>query len=310
MTATFNLTKSELTTLILQEANIIGESQTPTTAQTNAVSTRLNLLFKKWEAEGINAWVRRLGYLFPAYNTASYSLGSAGWHATNTYVSTTISADEAAAQTTLSLTSSAGMTASDFIGIELDDGTRQWTTISSVPDSTSVIINVALTSAASEDNTVITYTTKITRPLRIQYGTTLDLKNSNNETQLSIMSHDEYFQLPNKSQLGQPNQFYYDKLLGGTTPYTGTIYLYPTPQFVHQIIPFTYQESIADIVNSGDYTNFPQEWLYCILINGAVEMAQRYGKYTVSDKLQPKAQAELSKVQLNDSDDSPIRFYR
>jgi hypothetical protein len=308
MTATFNLNKTNIITRALQAINVIDLNATPDYDEYAYASDVLNLMIKKWEAMGMNLWKRRIGYLFTAKDTASYSLGSAGTYATNSYVSTTISAAEASGQTTISVTSSSGMSASDYIGIELDSGSRFWSTISSVPSSTSVIINDALTGAAAADNTVVTFTTKITRPLRIIRATCMDLGNSNTESAMSMIGHDEYFDIPVKSSSGKPNQLYYDKLLSGSTPYTGTAYLFPRPSDVNNVIVFSYQESLADITNTTDYADFPQEWVYALIVNLACELAYHYGKYEELQMLQPKADKELAIVQRFDSDDAPINI--
>ena len=57
---------------------------------------------------------------------------------------TTLDADEAASQTVLSVTSTSGFANSDNIGIELDDGTRQWTTISSFVADDTVTVPLGL----------------------------------------------------------------------------------------------------------------------------------------------------------------------
>ena len=307
MTATFNLNKTAIITRALQTINAIDLNSTVGPDEYAYASDILNLMIKKWEAQGMNLWKRRLGYLFTSYNTRNYELGTSGTNATLSYVSTTISADEASGQTTLSITSSSGMTIGDYIGIELDDGTRQWTTIASIPDGTSVNVNNALTDEASAENTVITYTTKITRPLRILRSTVLSLDNDS-ETTMGDLSYDEYFNMPIKTTLGSPNNFYYDKLLSGSSPYTGTLYLFPTPNNVNDIIVCTYQESLSDMTNTTDYSDFPQEWGYALIFNLACELAYHYGKFAELQQIQPKADMELAIVQNFDSDDSPIRF--
>lgn len=305
MTATFNLNKQAIITRALQTINVIDLNATPDDDEYTYASDILNLMIKKWEALGMNLWKRRLGYLFTADSDNTYSLGTSGDHCTNSYVKTTLSAAEAAGQTTLSVTSSSGMAASDYVGIELTDGTRQWTTISSVPDSTSIIVNAALTGAAASGNTVVAYTSKINRPLRIIRATRLNL-DTNTETQLTCIGHDEYFNTPVKTQEGAPNNLYYDRLISGSTPYTGTLYLFPTPNDVNDVIVFSYQESLADITNTTDYADFPQEWGYALIINLACELAYHYGKYQELQMLQPKADKELEIVQRFDSDDAPI----
>lgn len=74
-----------------------------------------------------------------------------------TGIETTIGADEATGQTTITVASSTGMTAAEKIAIILDIGTIHATTVSSVTNSTTIVIDDALTGKASSGNRVYTY---------------------------------------------------------------------------------------------------------------------------------------------------------
>jgi hypothetical protein len=306
MTATFNYTKTQIITKALRDINVIGDNVTPSSSQYNYVSDSLNLMIKRWEGNpAINLWKRRQAYLFPAYGTASYSLGTSGDNCTNSYVATNIST--ASTGTTLTVDSITGISSGDYIGIELDDGTRQWTTVNGAPSGSTITITATLTDTVAVDNTVIAYTTKINRPLRVLRATTKDLSN-NSESMMSPSGYDEYFDLPVKTTPGRPNNFFYDRLISGSTPYTGTLYLYPVTNDVNKIITLSYQEPLYDMVNTTDYSDFPQEWLSPIIKNLSCEIAPFYGKYTELQQLKPIAAEELAIVQSFDGDDSPIRF--
>jgi len=67
---------------------------------------------------------------------------------------TTLSADEAAGQTVLSVTSSANFTAGNYVNILLDDDTIHRTTIASVDSSIQITIAAALPGKASSGNNV------------------------------------------------------------------------------------------------------------------------------------------------------------
>lgn len=306
----WSLNRDQAMLMAMVEINALGEQDTVTTLQaTNAyingfLAYKFNGMLKMWSIDGIKAPKRKQGYLFPVYQTANHSLGnsSSASHCTNSYVSTTISADEAALQTVISLTSTTGMTAADNIGIELDAGTRHWTTIVSVDSSTQVTITTAIPTAASASNTVITYTTRLNRPLEVLYGTVIDLKNSNQESPISSMSHDQYLQLPNKSTTGQPNQFYYDKVQAGTNPFYSQFSLYPAPANVHQIVKIVYTDMIQDLDASTDDIDLPQEWFYPVVFNYACELAYSYGKFTELEKLQPKADKMYQLLKDSSSD--------
>ncbi len=307
MTATYNENKTKIIKRSLQHINILDLNASADDDLYNYASDTLNVMIKKWEAQGINLWKRKIGYLFPQYNTASYSLGSSGDNCTTAYVSTFLNGSASASATSLTVDSTTGMTAGDYIGIQLTAGTRQWTTISSVTSSTIVVITDALTTAASDDGSVVSYTTKITRPVRILRSTVKDLTNSS-ESSMGILNYDEYFNFPVKSTQGKPNNFYYDRLLSGSTPYIGTLYIFPVPSNVTDILVFTYQESLSDITNTTDYADFPQEWLSALEWNLACEMCYHFGKFEELKSIQPKADLELAIVQNFDSDDAPLRF--
>ena len=74
-----------------------------------------------------------------------------------TGIETTIGADEATGQTIITVDSSTGMSAEEKIAIVLDIGSLHTTTIGSVTNSTTIVIDDALPSKASKDNRVYTY---------------------------------------------------------------------------------------------------------------------------------------------------------
>lgn len=298
----FAFTRNTLITAAFQLVNIIQVSDTVSSEDMAYAVVLLNAMIKDWEADGINLWKRRQGVLFTAKSTNSYQIGSSGSNATTSFVNTTISANEALGQTTLSITSSTGMTINDYIGIKLDDGTRQWTTISSIPNSTSVIVTDALTSAAASGNTVVSYTTKINRPLRILRGTVFDLVSSN-ESQLSMNSYDEYFDIPFKTTAGSPNNFYYDKLLDN-----GVLYLFPTPNEVDKIIKFTYHDALMDMDNINDDFDFPSEWYMTLLYNLAVELCYAYQKLQELPVYENKANLLKLKAKSWDGDEESLQI--
>lgn len=302
-TYTFSMTRDELLKTSLQMINIIDVMDTPTSDQIAVADRLLNMMLKFWSHQGVRLWRRRLGYLFTAYNQSSYSLGTSGDHATKTYVTTDLSVAKAAAATSLSVDSTTGMTVGDYIGIELDDGTRQWTTIATIPTSTTLTISAGLTSAAAIDNTVITYTTKLPRPLRIIRGTTLDLKSDNTETTMQSIGFDEYFNMPQKSTGDVPNNFYYDK-----STILGTLYLFPTPKDVSKIVTFTYLEQIQDTGDSTDQIDIPDEWLLPVAWNLAVQLAYFYGDFPALDKVEPMARELFETVKWYDTDDEALKL--
>lgn len=245
----------------------------------------LQSMIKLWQAEGIQIWNRRQATLFPAYQDEQYTISASGDHCANSYISTAISSAEASGQTVLAVTSTVGMTAADNIGIELDNNTRQWTTIVSVDSATQVTVTAALTGAAAAGNTIISYTNKISdRPLRILDMRTVDISNSNSTVSMEQIGYAEYFNIPIKSTDGRPINYYYDKLLDA-----GILYVFPRPDDVSVLLNFTYHESIEDVDSGTDSMDFPVEWTLPLIYGLAAELMVAYGKFQELPFIQAKA---------------------
>lgn len=310
----FSLNRDQMILRALQKINVYGELDTTTTLQADtnryALCTDIfNGMLKTWSIDGIKVPKRKIGYVFTALSSHEYKLGSVSGsnHCTNSYVSTTLSAAEALGQTVLSVTSTTGMTASDNIGIELDDGSRQWTTIVSVDSSTQVTVTASLTAAAASGNTVVSYTTKINRPITIIYATRLDL-NTSTESELGVIGHDEYNKLPNKSLTGTPNNIYYNKVITGTSPYYSSLMVYPEPSNVDTIIKIVYSDAIQDMDGATDNLDLPQEWEYPVIWNLAAEYCYEYGRFQELERIQPKADYLYQLLKSASYDDEPITF--
>jgi hypothetical protein len=307
----FTLNRDAIITLAYQLINVYDLDGTVSATDTTFASKILNGMCKLWVTQGVPLWKRRIAYIFAEKNESKYEVGSASGadHCTNSYVSTTLSAAEASGQTILSITSTTGMTAGDYIGIELDDGTRHWTTIVTVDSSTQVTITTATTDDAASGNTVLTYTSKINRPLRILRGTVINLDSSTlTESSMSPISYDEYFDISIKSTAGDPSQFYYDRLISNAIPHTGSLYVYPRPNNVNRIIAVTYLDSVQDFDSASDNADFPQEWLYPLAFNLACELAYPFGKFTELEQLKAHAAELKQSIQNFDSDTESLNL--
>lgn len=300
----FTLNRNQIVQEALENAGILGEGETPDSTLLNKTNRKLNTMIKAWVAKRVGLWVRREAVLFLADSTANYSLSSASGsaHCTDSYKSTTIAANEAAEQTILSLTSTTGMTASDNIGIELDGGTRQWTTILSVDSSTQVTVAAALTAAASSGNTVVTYTSRINRPLRIVHARRYHLVDDY-DVELELLSHEDYFSISKKSTESDPTSLHYDKQLSA-----GVAYVYPEPDGVKNVIKFTYQDMLQDFDSATDNADFPDEWLEAIIDGLSYRSALSRGQLDTIAALKAQADESFSVASNFDMDDSSIMF--
>jgi hypothetical protein len=89
------------------------------------------------------------------------------------------------------------------------------------------------------------------------------------------LSRLDYEALPNKTQMGEVTQFYYNPQGGAVN--TGSLFLWPAPQdTTTNSIKFTYYRPIQDFTAPGNTPDFPQEWIDCLCYNLALNMAPEY----------------------------------
>lgn len=288
----FTLTRNDLIKRAFNITDIYDLRTTIPSEDNDFAVDILNLMLKQWQAANLFLWNRVEATLFTALNTAGYSLGSTGTHATTSYVSTQLNGAVVLGASSLTVDSTTGMTVADNIGIELSDGTRQWTTIATIPDSTTVTTNDTLTAAASDNAYVVAYTDKIYRPLLVLSARTGTL-DSNVEIIMEDLRRDDYFDISDKTTAGRPTTYYYDKQLDN-----GTLYVWPRPDNVDQIINFSFYEEVEDMDSSTDNFDFPQEWTLALMWGLAAELAQAYGMYAELDKIQKKA--DFLRMQLSE----------
>lgn len=303
MTYSFSLNASQLIDMSLKMMNIVSLPDSAQSVDYNYCLNILNMMLKSWSTNP-HLWKRKQGALFVSYNQPSYQLGSVSGSdncaLVSGYVQTTSSATSSS--NSITLTSVTGMSIGDNIGIELDNLSRFWTTITNIVGNT-VTLNSSLTSQATSGNTIITYTSKINRPIEVLRATLLDLT-TQTETPLEKLTYDQYFNTPIKTVNGRPVNFYYDRVLNNSLPFTGTLYLYLNPDSSKYIIRFSYQDMILDVVNPTDTLDIPQTWLLAITSNLAVTLAALgYGKLIEAQATTALAAQELKNKETDDSDD-------
>lgn len=213
-----------------------------------------NMLLKELNADGLRLWKIREATLFPNTDTQSYSLGSTGDHAAYTFRQTTLSAAATAGAGTVTLTSVTGVSSGDYIGVELDSGALDWTTVNGAPAGSVVTLTATLDGAAASGNIVYVYTTKINRPLRI-----IDARRRDSDSidkTLSSISRQEYFNLSNKASDGDINQYYYDPQLTN-----GVLYVWPLVTDVANVLKLTVYDPVNDLDATTDNIDVPVEWM-------------------------------------------------
>jgi hypothetical protein len=304
-TNTFNLVTKQIIDLAYSRLGIYSQFHDLTSFQYSQGLTLLNMMTKNFKVYGDFLWKTCKGVLFLVSGQNEYILDGSTANATqtNTLITTTLSADADSGATSVTLTSVTGISIGYYIGIELDDNSIFFTTVSNISGYV-VTIADAITDSATSGNSVYSYETNITRPENI---TSLQTQLSTT-TQIDCvkLSRNSYDRLPIKTSIQSfPSQFYYDKQLT-----LGNIFLWPTPNNTAQYCYFTYQAQFFDFTDSTNNPDFPQEWLNVLILNLAVILAGYNG---IKDPdfitiLKQEAQSALVEAKGYDNEETSIYF--
>lgn len=266
----YSVTAANVMQAALENLGKFEPGETITSNDSTICLQRLNFIAKQLQgnadmAQGRKVWTRQSIGLFLAKGQQSYTIGPASTdaRASTAFGITTISANEASGQTVISITSNTDttnypgttitMTASDIVGIELNDGTIHWTTISGTPAAT-MTIAVALTGAADAGKYVYWFTSRAQRFPVLEYAV---LRNSDNiDVPLDIYTDvREYQALPDKTANGDPIAILFEPLRLNTRITTD----YQPNDVTKQII-LTVLYPAEDYDATTDDIAFPQEW--------------------------------------------------
>ncbi len=305
MSTDFTQTKTQLIYDAFQRLGVYGIGRTVSAEDISYASNVLNKMVKAWAAEGLHLFAKEEGVLYLVPGASNYLLGStAKVTLASDEVLTILDGEHLSGISSLTVASTSGMTVADNIGIVLSDGTIHWTTIATISGATSLTINLALTSDASDEALVFTYTNNIEKPLRVLsarkrtgYGTNIiDLP-------LGPVGYQDYQNFPVKNVGTSPTQYNYKP----QNTY-GTFYLWPCPSTGAERVHFTYERILTDLDNASDNFDFPPEWLEPIEWQLAIRLARPFGKATALQDLVPMASAMLDNLKAFDSEKSGIQM--
>ncbi len=262
----------------------------------------LNGLVKSWQKKRINLWAQLECYVFVAPTAESYLLGPAStdaeWCTVDDFVGSVTTVAASSGASTVTVASDDGMADGDRIGIELDDGTRQWTTISGSPSANVVTLTAALTDDVASGATVYTYTSRPQRPLRVIHARRRSTY-TGSDVAIDIEAHKEYFDQPSKTSAGSMNFVYYKPELT-----SGRLYVWQRPNSVEELLGITVERSLADMDNTDDDPDFPIEWQLPLVMNLAKLIEPQYGQLDAGRRAELRADADrlFLEAQLGDAE--------
>lgn len=277
----FGVTRDDLIKAGMQHIGALEDGGTPTATQLSEGALLLNMLIKHLQADEIQLWIRKSGYIFPVSDVSKVLLGAEGGNAASAYTYTTTSAAAIAGASTITVTSISGISTTDVIGIELSDSSMQWTTVNGAPSGSTITLTAVLTGAVSSGANIYSYTTanKLTCPAEVEEAFRRR-SSDNTDVPMIAISDQEYNQLASKTEEGIPVQWFYDQTLGLSSsgyPGNGDFYFWPRFQDGDHVIVIRFNKFLDDLDGATDNVEFPQLWFLPLMVGLAWLLAPKHG---------------------------------
>lgn len=276
----FSIDRDTLIKEALEILNAHDPIDVPTADEIFSCSRTLNMMLKAYTIHGLHLWKMRTINLMLQNDQVKYSLYNAGANAAlaDAWTETAVATAAVSPDTTLVVDSTSGMTAGDVIGVLMDNDTWHWTTIDSITDGTTLELTVGLTWATAVDSEVRYFTSKVEKPLKIRRAYLHDATNGT-DREVHIISREEYYNIGNKTQEGEPNQIYVDPLYDRTD-----VYVYPEPSNVDDYLILICEYPFEDFDTGANTPDFPQEWYEAVTWGLAARLMYKYGATVTQDR--------------------------
>ena len=269
----FSITRADIIEAALRKIGVYDQGEAVPGEEVPDAALALNLMVKEWVMDGADIFLRTESTLFLQPDTQSYNLSTD--HITDSYVESTLaSAVTSGTSTSIPVTDSLtnGMSASDFIGIKMDDNTIHWSTISAINAGDLVNIADATDDDAAAGNKVYAYTTKSDRPQKILYAFRSD-KNGF-DTEISVIGENEYRRQSNKTADGAPTEIWYNPQGNQAT---GKLSVWPDNGGVDWDKIVLIAQHLPDDFDAGaNNPDFPIEWGNALVWGLAAELCSEY----------------------------------
>ena len=316
----YSATAANVIDMALENLGVLAPGATVVTAHQTMLLRKLNTITKQYQGTiyggaGMPVLTRQRVTLILAKGQHTYQIGPATADArSSTQVGrTTIDAAEAIGQTVLSVTDTSDttsypgttltMTASDFIGIEQDNGVIFWTTVSSISAGVSVTVGTGIDVAASVGNVVYWFTARAQRFPVIESAV---LRNTSlNDTPLEIYTDARQYDqgVADKHGDGTPTAILVEPLR-----ITTRVTLNSQPTDVSDTIVLTVLYPAEDYDATTNDIAFPQEALRFLSWELAFEASPSFGsRWTpVMDKNRNEARA----MYLNLNPENSVLYFQ
>lgn len=285
----YSRTAAQIVARVAKNLGALGNGGTIDSDDETYLLETLNIVAKELSGDidsfpGDKVWTRQVVTLFLAKGQQSYLIGpaSSDARATTLYGRTTIDAAEALGQTVISVTatsdtttnpgSTVTATASDIIGVEQDDGTIHWSTVSSISAGDTITIADATTAAAAVGNYVWWFTSRAQRFPVIESAVLRD--ENNQDLPLEIYrTRREYDDLVDKYADGRPSA-----ILVEPQRITTRVTLDTQPTDVTDTVVLTVKYPSEDYDATSNDIAFPQEYFALLEWETTLRACPTFGK--------------------------------
>ena len=275
---TFDMSGNDIITEALELLGVLGEGETPTTAQFDSSRRTLNMMIKHWQADGLNLFAVERSYLFLEKGVVKYNLPGVGdTRYTTAVIETTTASAASSGATVVVVTDDTGISVGDWLGVYTEDSVLSWGVVVAPPVANSVTFAPALTGDVGAGAVVYAYKAapdvrdQATRPMLVLEAYLH--QPSATDIPLDLISRVDYYELSNKTTTGFVNQVYYDPQLE-----LGNLFVWPSPANERNYVILLIQRTLDTFLNSvNDFADFPQEWFMPLSYNLARYLAPKYG---------------------------------
>ncbi len=307
---TFTENRNAIILDALQLIGIYGIGKTVSIEDMTVCSNALNKMVKAFSNKGLQLWCKEEVILFLNQYSAQYGLGNGTGDAMvalkSDCVLTELNGALVAGSTSFTLNTTTGMSINDNIGIVQSDGSTFWSTIATIPTSTTLTINAGITLNALNSAMIYTFTNNIYKPTqvisaRLVSGLDMGSTNTISEIIMTSIAYQTYFNIPSPDINGLPTQYTYNPDISD-----GQIYVWPRPSTTNYRMELSCIRQLQDLDTATDDFDFPAEWLETLTWQLAVRISFAFGKSALIATLGPIASEMLNTLKMYDTEANSI----
>jgi hypothetical protein len=264
----------EIITEALELLGVLGEGESPTTAQITSMKRTLNNLCKGWQADGLNIFAVQRMYLFLDGDSTDYNLysGSSARFATN-YVADATTTNTSSGATSVTVADGSKFTNGGIVGVTQAANTL-FANITGIAGNT-ITFDSPLTEDILEGALVFGYSAQASQPMQVMdiyLRTFYGLPNNFSDRPITLLSRKEYSELSNKNAVGTTTQVQIEPQRAYTT-----VRVWPLGNGTAEILVLWCQRRLDTFTTDGDEPDYPQEWYLPLTYNLAMASAAKYG---------------------------------